>query len=175
MRLLPFFIRSNNKDKDMKSHTEYIWFNTKKHREYINITSQVEEILAKRRDSGRNGSCLGYAYYSRCIRERCWNGTHSGYRRMAWSACAVQAWIPASSYGETNGDSHLKSLLIHHEVIVPVTNGSLDFGPWQQIYYAEFDGQRRKTAYCKSYGRMRDIEHRELHAVLIWKRRSNIV
>jgi secondary thiamine-phosphate synthase enzyme len=54
--------------------------------------------------------------------------------------------------GETNGDSHLKSLLIHHEVIVPVTNGSLDFGPWQQIYYAEFDGQRRKRLIVKVMG-----------------------
>ena len=54
--------------------------------------------------------------------------------------------------GETNGDSHLKSLLIHHEVIVPVTNGRLDFGPWQQIYYAEFDGQRRKRLIVKVMG-----------------------
>ena len=54
--------------------------------------------------------------------------------------------------GETNGDSHLKSLIIHHEVIVPVTNGKLDFGPWQQIYYAEFDGQRSKRVIIKVMG-----------------------
>jgi secondary thiamine-phosphate synthase enzyme len=54
--------------------------------------------------------------------------------------------------GETNGDSHLKSLLIHHEVIVPVTDGKLDFGPWQQIYYAEFDGQRKKRVLVKVMG-----------------------
>jgi secondary thiamine-phosphate synthase enzyme len=54
--------------------------------------------------------------------------------------------------GETNGDSHLKSLLVHHEVIVPVTKGKLDLGPWQQIYYAEFDGQRAKRVIIKVMG-----------------------
>ena len=54
--------------------------------------------------------------------------------------------------GETNGDAHLKSLLVHHEVIVPITKGKLDFGPWQQIYYAEFDGQRRKRVVVKVMG-----------------------
>ena len=54
--------------------------------------------------------------------------------------------------GETNGDAHLKSLLVHHEVIVPVTNGSLDLGPWQQVYYAEFDGRRRKRVILKALG-----------------------
>ena len=54
--------------------------------------------------------------------------------------------------GETNGDAHLKNLLIGHEVVVPVTNGKLDFGPWQQVYYAEFDGQRRKRVLIKVIG-----------------------
>jgi secondary thiamine-phosphate synthase enzyme len=54
--------------------------------------------------------------------------------------------------GETNGDAHLKSLLVHHEVVVPVTNGRLDFGPWQQIYYAEFDGKRKKRLIIKVMG-----------------------
>ncbi len=54
--------------------------------------------------------------------------------------------------GEDNGDAHLKSLLIHHEVIVPITKGQLDLGPWQQIYYAEFDGRRRKRVVIKAIG-----------------------
>jgi secondary thiamine-phosphate synthase enzyme len=54
--------------------------------------------------------------------------------------------------GETNGDAHLKSLLVHHQVIVPITDGELDLGPWQQIYYAEFDGQRRKRMVVKIMG-----------------------
>lgn len=149
---LPFFIRSNNKDKDMKSHTEYIWFNTKKHREYINITSQVEEILAK---SGiQEGMVLVSAMHI----------TAGVYVNDAETGLIqdIDEWLEALApfkpeyrhhrTGETNGDSHLKSLLIHHEVIVPVTNGSLDFGPWQQIYYAEFDGQRRKRLIVKVMG-----------------------
>jgi secondary thiamine-phosphate synthase enzyme len=60
--------------------------------------------------------------------------------------------IPPGLTGETNGDSHLKSLLVHHEVIVPVTNGSLDLGPWQQVYYAEFDGRRKKRVIVKVMG-----------------------
>jgi secondary thiamine-phosphate synthase enzyme len=149
---LPFFIRSNNKDKDMKSHTEYIWFNTKKHREYINITSQVEEILAK---SGiQEGMVLVSAMHI----------TAGVYVNDAETGLIqdIDEWLEALApfkpeyqhhrTGETNGDSHLKSLLIHHEVIVPVTNGSLDFGPWQQIYYAEFDGQRLKRLIVKVMG-----------------------
>jgi len=54
--------------------------------------------------------------------------------------------------GESNGDAHLKSLLVHHQVMVPVTDGSLDLGPWQQVYYAEFDGQRRKRVILKAMG-----------------------
>jgi secondary thiamine-phosphate synthase enzyme len=136
----------------MKSHTEYIWFNTKKHREYINITSQVEEILAK---SGiQEGMVLVSAMHI----------TAGVYVNDAETGLIqdIDEWLEALApfkpeyrhhrTGETNGDSHLKSLLIHHEVIVPVTNGSLDFGPWQQIYYAEFDGQRRKRLIVKVMG-----------------------
>ena len=136
----------------MKSHTEYIWFNTKKHREYINITPQVEEILAK---SGiQEGMVLVSAMHI----------TAGVYVNDAETGLIqdIDEWLEALApfkpeyrhhrTGETNGDSHLKSLLIHHEVIVPVTNGSLDFGPWQQIYYAEFDGQRRKRLIVKVMG-----------------------
>jgi secondary thiamine-phosphate synthase enzyme len=136
----------------MKSHTEYIWFNTKKHREYINITPQVEEILAK---SGiQEGMVLVSAMHI----------TAGVYVNDAETGLIqdIDEWLEALApfkpeyrhhrTGETNGDSHLKSLLIHHEVIVPVTNGRLDFGPWQQIYYAEFDGQRRKRLIVKVMG-----------------------
>ena len=136
----------------MKSHTEYIWFNTKKHREYINITPQVEEILAK---SGiQEGMVLVSAMHI----------TAGVYVNDAETGLIqdIDEWLEALApfkpeyrhhrTGETNGDSHLKSLLIHHEVIVPVTNGRLDFGPWQQIYYAEFDGRRAKRVVLKVMG-----------------------
>jgi len=136
----------------MKSFTEYLWFNTKKHREYVNITSEVEQILAA---SGiKEGMILVSAMHI----------TAGVYVNDAESGLIqdIDAWLEKLApfnqdyhhhrTGETNGDSHLKSLLIHHEVIVPVTNGKLDFGPWQQIYYAEFDGQRRKRLIVKVMG-----------------------
>jgi len=136
----------------MKAHTEYLWFNTKKHREYINITPDVESILKK---SGINeGMVLVSAMHI----------TASVYVNDAESGLIqdIDEWLERlapfnQNYrhhrtGETNGDSHLKSLLMHHEVIVPITGGTLDFGPWQQIYYAEFDGQRKKRVIVKVLG-----------------------
>lgn len=136
----------------MKSHTEYLWFNTKKHREYINITSEVERIL------GQSGIKEGMVLVSAM------HITAAVYVNDAEQGLIedIDEWLEQlapfkSNYrhhrtGETNGDSHLKSLLMHHEVIVPVTNAQLDFGPWQQIYYAEFDGQRKKRVIVKVMG-----------------------
>jgi len=136
----------------MKSYTEYLWFNTKKHREYINVTGEVERILQK---SGiKEGMVLVSAMHI----------TAGVYVNDAESGLIqdIDTWLERlapfdPSYhhhrtGESNGDAHLKSLLIHHEVIVPVTDGKLDFGPWQQIYYAEFDGQRKKRLIVKVMG-----------------------
>jgi secondary thiamine-phosphate synthase enzyme len=136
----------------MKSTTEYLWFNTKKHREYLNITPEVERVLA--RSGIREGMVLISAMHI----------TAGVYVNDAESGLIqdIDEWLEKLApfdpdyrhhrTGETNGDSHLKSLLIHHEVIVPVTEGKLDFGPWQQIYYAEFDGQRRKRVIVKVMG-----------------------
>jgi len=136
----------------VKSSTEYLWFNTKKHREYVNITPEVEKIVSK---SGiREGMVLVSAMHI----------TAAVYVNDAESGLIqdIDDWLEKLApfdpdyrhhrTGETNGDSHLKSLLMHHEVIVPVTDGKLDFGPWQQIYYAEFDGQRRKRVIVKVMG-----------------------
>jgi len=136
----------------MKSFTEYLWFNTKKHREYINITSEVEQILTK--SEIKEGMILVSAMHI----------TAGVYVNDAESGLIqdIDEWLEKLApfnqdyrhhrTGESNGDSHLKSLLIHHEVVVPVTDGKLDFGPWQQIYYAEFDGQRRKRVIVKVMG-----------------------
>ena len=136
----------------MKFHTEYLTFKTAKHREYINITPQTEAALRK---SGiREGMILVSAMHI----------TAGVYVNDAEDGLIddIDAWLEKLApyrddyrhhrTGETNGDSHLKSLIIHHEVIVPVTNGKLDFGPWQQIYYAEFDGQRSKRVIIKVMG-----------------------
>ena len=132
--------------------TEYLWFNTKEHREYINITGDVDVVLKK---SGiKEGMILVSAMHI----------TAGVYVNDAEDGLIedIDKWLEQLApfrrdykhhlTGESNGDSHLKSLLIHHEVIVPVTNGKMDFGPWQQIYYAEFDGKRKKRVIVKVTG-----------------------
>ncbi|MDD4528040.1 MAG: secondary thiamine-phosphate synthase enzyme YjbQ [Candidatus Margulisbacteria bacterium] len=136
----------------MKFHTEYLTVNTTKIREYINITNDVDRALIK---SGiKEGMILVSAMH---INAGVYvNDAESGLIQD------IDAWLeklapfnPDYNHhwtGETNGDAHLKSILVHHEVIVPVTKGKLDFGPWQQVYYAEFDGQRPKRIIIKVMG-----------------------
>lgn len=139
----------------MKCVTEYLWFETATRREYLNITDQVERVVA---DSGvEDGMVLVSAMH---ITAGVYvNDAESGIIRD------IDEWLEELApfdpdyhhhrTGETNGDAHLKSLLIHHEVIVPITDGRLDLGTWQQIYYAEFDGQRRKRVIVKVMGQER--------------------
>jgi secondary thiamine-phosphate synthase enzyme len=136
----------------MQFHTEYLTFHTQKHREYINITPRIESALSK---SGiREGMILVSAMHI----------TAGVYVNDAEHGLIqdIDEWLEKLApfrkeyrhhrTGETNGDSHLKSLIVHHEVIIPVTGGKLDFGPWQQVYYAEFDGQRPKRVIIKVMG-----------------------
>jgi secondary thiamine-phosphate synthase enzyme len=136
----------------MKSHTEYLTFHTAKHREYINITPQVESAL--RKSGVQEGMVLVSAMH---ITAGVWvNDAEDGLIQD------IDEWLEKLApfrrdyrhhrTGETNGDSHLKSLLVHHQVILPVTKGRLDLGPWQQVYYAEFDGQRPKRVIIKVMG-----------------------
>ncbi len=136
----------------MKSATEYLWFNTVRERDYINITKDVERIV------DASGIKEGFVLVSAM------HITAGVYVNDAESGLIadIDEWLETlaphrSDYrhhhtGETNGDAHLKSLLVHHEVIVPVTGGTLDLGPWQQVYYAEFDGRRRKRVVVKVLG-----------------------
>ena len=136
----------------MKFHTEYLWFNTATQRDYINMTPQVAEAVVQ---SGvQEGMVLVSAMHI----------TAGVYVNDAETGLIqdIDDWLEGLApfdpnyrhhrTGETNGDAHLKSLLIHHEVIVPITEGQLDLGPWQQVYYAEFDGQRRKRVIIKVMG-----------------------
>jgi len=136
----------------MKSMTEYLVFNTAKQREFINITRKVEDVVT------RSGIAEGMVLVSAM------HITAGVYVNDAEQGLIedIEEWLEhlapyKSSYrhhltGETNGDAHLKSLLVHHQVIVPITEGRLDLGPWQQVYYAEFDGQRRKRVVVKAMG-----------------------
>ena len=136
----------------MKAHTEYITFNTRRKREYINITGRIAGEVAK---SGvREGMVLISAMH---ITAGVWvNDAEDGLIED------IDEWLEhlapyRDDYrhhrtGETNGDAHLKSLLVHHQVILPITAGKLDLGPWQQVYYAEFDGRRPKRLVIKVMG-----------------------
>ena len=136
----------------MKFATEYLWYNTDRPREYINMTDDVARVV---RESGiQEGMVLVSAMHI----------TAGVYVNDAESGIIqdIDEWADRIApkgpdyhhhrTGEDNGDAHLKSLLIHHEVVVPITGGDLDLGPWQQIYYAEFDGQRRKRVVVKAMG-----------------------
>jgi secondary thiamine-phosphate synthase enzyme len=136
----------------MKSATDYLWFNTDRPREYTNITDEVARVV---HDGGiREGMVLVSAMHI----------TAGVYVNDAEPGIIqdIDEWADRLApegpdyqhhrTGEDNGDAHLKSLLIHHQVIIPITDGDLDLGPWQQIYYAEFDGQRRKRVVVKAIG-----------------------
>jgi secondary thiamine-phosphate synthase enzyme len=136
----------------MKSATEYLVFNTETRREYHNITDRIAEIVAK---SGvREGLVLVSAMH---ITAGVWvNDAEDGLLQD------IDEWLEHLApfrrdyrhhrTGETNADAHLKNLLVGHQVLLPITAGKLDLGPWQQVYYAEFDGRRRKRVIVKVIG-----------------------
>ncbi len=136
----------------MKSHTEYLTFNTKKHREYVHITPQVEAIVKK---SGvQDGIALISAMHITA-------GVYVNDNEPGLIE-DIDEWLEKlapfkQNYkhhdtGEDNGDSHLKAILVHHQVIMPITKGKLDLGTWQRVFYAEFDGQRQKRVLVKVMG-----------------------
>jgi secondary thiamine-phosphate synthase enzyme len=136
----------------MNFHTEYLNFNTKKHRAYVHITPQVE--AAVRKSGIKDGIVLVSAMH---ITAGVYvNDNESGLIEDidAWleKLAPFQQDYKHHQTGEDNGDSHLKAILVHHQVIVPVTDGRLDFGTWQRIFYAEFDGQREKRVLVKVMG-----------------------
>jgi len=136
----------------MNFHTEYLTFHTKKHREYVHLTPRVESIVKK--SVVKEGMVLISAMH---ITAGVYvNDDESGLIQD------IDKWLEELApfrqdyrhhqTGENNGDSHLKALLIHHQVILPITAGRLDLGPWQRVFYAEFDGQRDKRVIVKVMG-----------------------
>ena len=136
----------------MKSFTDYLWFETKKRRQYTNITPQIESFLMKSKI--QEGFLLISAMHI----------TASIYVNDAESGLIqdidelLERLAPSGKdyrhhqTGEDNGDAHLKRMLIGHQAVLPITQGQLDLGPWEQVYYAEFDGQRRKRVVLKIIG-----------------------
>lgn len=138
----------------MKAYREELWFDTKTRRAYINITPQVEAALKK---SGiREGLCLVNAMHitaSVYINDD-ESGLIQDYDDFLERLAPHE---PVDQYrhnrtGEDNGDAHLKRQIMGREVVVAVTNGKLDFGPWERIFYGEFDGRRRKRVLIKIIG-----------------------
>jgi len=138
----------------MKSYRKELWFNTKNRVEFINITRDVEEAV---KESGvKEGLCLVNAMHitaSVFINDD-EPGLHEDYKEWLERLAPHE---PISAYrhnrtGEDNGDAHLKRQIMGREVVVAITNGKLDFGPWEQIFYGEFDGQRRKRVLIKIIG-----------------------
>jgi secondary thiamine-phosphate synthase enzyme len=138
----------------MKSYREELWFETKERREYLNITNQVERALE--RSGVREGLCLVNAMH---ISASVYiNDDEQGLLRDYDAFLEkVAPHAPIGQYrhndtGEDNADAHIKRQIMGREVVVAVTGGRLDFGPWEQIFYGEFDGRRRKRVLVKIIG-----------------------
>ena len=138
----------------MKSLTEYLTFRTKSRREFVNITQEVEKFVKK---SGvKEGICLVNAMHitaSVFVNDN-ESGLHNDYEKWLESLAPHQ---PVDQYqhndtGEDNADAHLKRQIMGREVTIAITNGKLDFGPWEAIFYGEFDGKRSKRVLVKIIG-----------------------
>jgi len=137
----------------MKSYRKELWFNTATRREYLNITGQVETCLA---DSGiKEGLALVNAMHitASCFINDNESGLHADFEKWLEKLAPEK---PHSQYAhngyEDNADAHLKRQIMGREVVVAVTEGRLDLGPWEQIFYGEFDGKRRKRVLVKIIG-----------------------
>jgi secondary thiamine-phosphate synthase enzyme len=136
----------------VKAYTKYLTFHTEKRREYINITDEIAGAVAE--SAIKEGLALvsamhiTAAVYVNDAEEGLIEDIDEWLERLAPTGPDYRHHMT----GEDNGDAHLKNLLIHHQVLLPITNGRLDLGTWQQVYYAEFDGQRRKRMIVKIIG-----------------------
>jgi len=136
----------------VKFATKYLSFQTSKRRDYLNITHEVARVVE---ESGiKEGMVLVSAMHitAGVYVNDAEAGLLQDIDEWVEDLAPMRADYRHHNTGEDNGDAHLKSLLVHHQVIVPITAGELDLGPWQQVYYAEFDGRRRKRVIIKAMG-----------------------
>ncbi len=135
-----------------KAYTEYLWFNTKNRRDLIKITDKVQEAVEK---SGiKEGLCLVSAMHltASVFVQDDEEGLHQDIWQWLERLAPFKPDYKHHLTGEDNGDAHLKNLLTHLQVVLPVTEGKLDLGPWQEVFYAEYDGQRPKRVVIKILG-----------------------
>jgi secondary thiamine-phosphate synthase enzyme len=136
----------------MSAFTEYLWFNTKQRREFVRITDQVADIVRK---SGiKEGMVLVSAMHiTASVYVNDWeNGLIHDFGEWLEKLAPAKPDYHHHQTGEDNADAHLKRTIMGHQVIVPITAGKLDLGPWEQIFYGEFDGQRKKRVIVKVLG-----------------------
>ena len=136
----------------MRVFTDYLWFNTKKRQEFIRITDEIAEIVEK---SGvKDGTALVSAMHITAgVYVNDWeDGLIHDFQE--WLEKLAPAGKPYRHHhtGEDNADAHLKRQLMAHQVVLAITEGRLDLGPWEQVFYAEFDGRRRKRVLLKAIG-----------------------
>jgi secondary thiamine-phosphate synthase enzyme len=136
----------------MRTHTDYLWFNTKQRQEFVRITDDVARIVEA---SGvREGMVLVSAMHiTAAVYVNDWeDGLIADFQ--AWLEKLAPAGLPYQHHrtGEDNGDAHLKRTILGHQVMLPITAGRLDLGPWEQVFYAEFDGRRKKRVVVKVMG-----------------------
>jgi secondary thiamine-phosphate synthase enzyme len=136
----------------MKTLTEYLWFNTKAKQEFIRITDDVARVVAS---SGvREGMVLVSAMHiTSGVYVNDWeDGLIHDFQQ--WLEKLAPSGLPYRHHqtGEDNADAHLKRTIMGHQVMLPITGGKLDLGPWEQVFYAEFDGQRKKRVVLKVMG-----------------------
>lgn len=137
----------------MNSYRKELWFNTSRRREYINITSIVEDELA--RSGIKDGLILVNAMHitSSVFINDNESGLHDDFEKWLEKLAPEKPYSQYKhNYAEDNADAHLKRTIMGREVVVAITNGKLDFGPWEQIFYGEFDGKRRKRILIKIIG-----------------------
>ncbi len=136
----------------MRAHTDYLTFDTEQRREYVNITDRVAQAV--RKSSVKEGLCLVSAMH--ITASVFVNDDEPGFRsdltdlleRLAPEGAEYRHHLT----GEDNGEAHLRNIVVGHQVVLPITGGLLDLGPWEQVFYGEFDGMRRKRVIIKIIG-----------------------
>jgi secondary thiamine-phosphate synthase enzyme len=136
----------------MKSFTEYLWFETKKKKEIVHITPEIETLI--KRAGVTEGLCLVSAMHitASIFVNDLESGLHQDILKWVEDVAPENPKYLHHQTGEDNADAHLKRLLCGHQITMPITNGHLDLGPWEQVFYGEWDGQRRKRVIVKILG-----------------------
>ena len=136
----------------MRVHTDYLWFNTKKRQEFVRITDEISGIVSA---SGvKDGTALVSAMHITAgVFVNDWeDGLIHDFQEWLQKLAPAGLNYRHHQTGEDNADAHLKRTIMGHQVLLPITDGKLDLGPWEQVFYAEFDGQRRKRVIVKVMG-----------------------